>query len=407
MTVTLKQPLAHKFNKENGARLVDFGGWEMPTFYSSIIAEYKAVRTEAGLFDVSHMGRWWVTGTDAQEFLNHLITNDLSRLKAGKALYSPMLNEEGGIIDDLIIYKINEEKFLLVNNAANHDIDTKWYRTQLESYESKIQKKLNCVMQDITSEIAQIAVQGPKAQQIVESILNVENKPAYFSFIEADLMREHFMSGTVHQIILANTGYTGEAGYELYGSLEALAYIWEELTKTFSVKPCGLGARDLLRLEAGYCLHGNDIDINTTAYEANLEWTVKLNKNEFIGKSNVLRENKKLLGVFFPKKERIIPRSGMKVFDAHDKEIGVVTSGNYSPNLERSIALVYIDTASETYSRYKDITHADHQHGSHADLELNIFIENRSQKVQGSLCEPWFYRNTKEPVKNKLLEAAI
>lgn len=352
----LKQPISHQFNLANNARFADFGGWQMPTFYSSIIEEHKACREHIGLFDVSHMGRWWVTGSQAEEFLNYISSNDLRKLTEERGLYAAMLNDAAGIIDDLIIYKINPEKFLLVNNAGNHAKDSAWYQKQVVGFDVKLE--------DITPSWGQIAIQGPAAKAATEKLLGLSNSLKYFSFKEITYQRE--------SLIIAATGYTGEQGYELYGPAKLLMQIWQELITKENALPCGLGSRDLLRLEAGYCLHGNDIDENSTPYEAGLAWVCKLEDHEFIGKNHVTNKNKKLIGLAFPEAEKLIPRAHTSVMDAQGNKIGEITSGNFSYLLNRAIALAYIDV--------------DYQ-------ENSVEIEIRGKKAVASIGEAWFYRN--------------
>lgn len=345
-------PISHKFNQEVQAKLANFHGWQMPTFYSSIIDEYQATRENIGLFDVSHMGRWMVTGKDSQAFLNYLITNNLESLKPSRALYSAMLNNESGIIDDLIIYKYSSEKFLLVNNAGNHQIDKSWYEKNFGQFEVQ--------MMDITFNCGQIAVQGPKAKKAIENLLNIQSLK-YFSFTETIYNNE--------LLVIAATGYTGEAGYELYGDPACLMKIWRELMVSAAALPCGLGSRDLLRLEAGYCLHGNDITSLETPYEAGLQWTVKLD-HDFIGKNHVVRQNKKLIGLLFPIDQKLIPRAKTIITDLQGREIGVITSGNFSPRLNRAIAMGYINSSTS-----------------------EVLIKIRDKNYQASVSEPCFYRN--------------
>jgi aminomethyltransferase len=366
-----KTPISHEFNLAQGARLTDFNGWTMPVFYSSIIEEYKAVRASAGIFDVSHMGRWQVTGKDAQAFLDFIVTNDLHRLKAGRALYTCMLNEDGGIIDDLVIYKFDPEKFLVVNNAGNHEFDTRWYLHCAGDYKRKINGQADIKLEDITLSCGQIAVQGPRAKKTIEDMLQLPESLPYFSVREI----------SSPCLILAATGYTGEPGYELYGGPDLLMNIWQDLVKVHHVKPCGLGARDLLRLEAGYRLHGHDISTDTSPREAGLAWTIAKNKTDFIGKSGAQRLNKKLCGLVFPEAEKVIPRSGMYVTDEQGSQIGSISSGNFSPMLNRAIALAYIDTdqSSELVNKL--------QMGS------EVFLNIREKRFVAVLVESRFYKS--------------
>ena len=351
---TLAQPISAGYNLSHGARTADFNGWQMPTFYSSIMDEYKAVRNHFGIFDVSHMGRWWVQGKDAQNFLNYLTTNDIEALQDHRALYTLLLNEDSGIIDDLIIYKFNPTKFLVVNNAGNHNAVSDWFKSHTKNFELSLQ--------DITSELGQIAVQGPNAKTLLNKLLGIENLK-YFSFGEINYRGEN--------LIISATGYTGEKGYELYASAETLMSIWNDLIDNHQGLACGLGSRDLLRLEAGYCLHGNDINSRTSPYEAGLEWVCKLNKQNFIGKSNCTKKTKKLVGIAFEKNQKILERAHTPIF-YNNVQIGEITSGNYSPKLERGIALAYIDLPNSTQI---------------------ATIQIRGNSFEGRVGEPWFFRN--------------
>ena len=341
----------------------------MTNFYTSIIEEHKACRENISLFDVSHMGRWLVSGNDSLKFLDHLVTNDISKLKEGRGIYAAMLNPEGGIIDDVIVYKISPEEFLLVNNAGNHEIDTYWYEEQIENFDVE--------MIDVTETWGQIAVQGPKAKTSLEELLGIGESLKYFGFGVVDY--------DDNDIIVAATGYTGEQGYELYGDPEALMEIWQDLIDDYGAQACGLGSRDLLRLEAGYCLHGNDIDTKTTPYEAGLDWVTKLDKQDFIGKAAASRCDKKLVGLAFPDGLKLIPRAHTKILDQAGNEIGEVTSGNFSQMLNRAIALAYIKP--------------DYQ-----ESQVKIVIRNKEAEAQ--VGEPWFYRNIRGQETNVILSEA-
>jgi len=355
---TLAQPISSGYNLIHGARTADFNGWQMPTFYTSIMDEYKAVRNHFGIFDVSHMGRWWVQGQDAERFLDYLTTNDLANLPDKRALYTLLLNEDSGIIDDLIIYKFNPKKFLVVNNAGNHEAVSDWFRSHAENFD--------LCLQDITSQIGQIAVQGPNAKSVLDKVLGIETIK-YFSFDEISFQEE--------SLIVTATGYTGEKGYELYGKPEILMSIWNNLINKHQGIACGLGSRDLLRLEAGYCLHGNDIDSCTSPFEAGLDWVCKLSKNDFIGKANCTKKNKKLVGLAFEKNQKILARAHTPVF-FNGVKIGEITSGNYSPKLERGIALAYIDSPNDP---------------------KNALIQIRGNDFEAKIVEPWFFRNIRGP----------
>jgi len=382
-------PILHEFNLERKANIVDFHGWQMPVSYEGIREEYKATREKASVFDVSHMGRWFFSGKNAMAFLDYLTTNDLSSLKDGKAIYTTLLNEEGGIIDDLVIYKFNPERFLLINNAGNHDTVTEWFRLQhdkLKSAESTLknveikdyeQSDKDITIEDITTKLAQIAVQGPLAKDLVNEYLGLKDKLSYFSFREISLNNENY--------IVSATGYTGEAGYEIYAKPSLLIKLVEDLCSHSELVPAGLGARDVLRLEAGYCLHGNDIDDLTTPYEADLDWIVKITKENFIGKSNCTRQKKILKGLLFSISEKIIPRTGTKVYDDEEREIGVITSGTFSFILGRAIALVYLTDPMIIKSIISNKT---------TKINLKkVSIKVRKDIFSASIVEPWFYRN--------------
>ncbi len=362
-----KLPISIDFNRKHEAKLVNFNGWLMPTFFKSILEEYRATRTTLGLFDVSHMGRQRISGPESKIFLSKIICNNVINLKTSKALYSPMLNINGGIIDDLIIYKESESDYLVVNNAGNHNIVCDWYREQSHGFQVSIE--------DVTTNLGQIAVQGPKAEATLRLITGFDGHLDYFSHQKIIYQGQALM--------VSATGYTGEKGWELYASAGVLMDIWQRLIDEHAAQACGLGARDILRLEAGYCLHGNDIDIHSTPSEAALEWTLK-NTGDYIGKSKAFSRNKRLVGLAFSRGQKILARHDLEVYDLDDQPIGRITSANYSPILERGIALAYL---SEAY--YKE-----HRCGSKLKVKI------RDKEHIATLAEPWFYRN----IKNKLIQ---
>ena len=323
----LKLTPLNNIHNEMGAKLVDFGGWEMPVQYSSILEEHNAVRNAAGLFDVSHMGEVYARGANAFKFCQNLVTNDINKLSPGKVLYTPMCNEEGGIIDDLLVYKKGENEFLIVVNASNIEKDFAWMQ----------EHSLGAELENASDETAELALQGPKAQEILQKLVEFDlNSFKHFEFAEIKV------SGV--DALVSRTGYTGEDGFELYFSQEHAEKLWKELLKAgeeFGITPCGLGARDVLRLEAGLMLYGNDIDETTTPFEAPLKWTVKMDAGEFIGKPALeTREPKrKLVGFEFLK--RGVPRHGNPVF-VNGEKFGGVTSGTFSPTLKKSIGMAYV-----------------------------------------------------------------
>jgi aminomethyltransferase len=325
----MKTPF-YDIHKSSGAKMLNFHGWEMPLHYSSgIIDEHLNTRTNVSLFDVSHMGRFEVKGTDAYECLQTLVTNDLSKLDNNMALYSPICYENGGIIDDLIIYMFNREKFLIVVNASNREKDLEWIIKHLKSA---------TIVEDITNKIALLALQGPLAQSILEKAVIVRlnlNQLKPFNFIITNIFGI--------ECIISRTGYTGEDGFELFFDSSKIE-IWDkiiQLGSTINIKPAGLGARDTLRLEAGLMLYGNDMDENTTPLEVPLKWTVKFEKNEFIGKKALINQqiNKKLVG--FEVLEKRVARHGNEVL-INSKKIGFVTSGTFSPILKKSIGFCFV-----------------------------------------------------------------
>ena len=309
----------------SNAKMVDFHGWEMPLQYSGIIDEHRCVREDVGLFDVSHMGRFKIKG-EAESQIQHLITNDISKISDNQCNYSPMCNQEGGIIDDVIICKINSNEFVIVVNSSNIKKDFQWITGNTKS----------CEVQNITDDSALLALQGPKAENILKDagIQKIENlKP--FHLLEAKLDDVN--------CIISRTGYTGEDGFELFFDSKQIQ-VWEKLLEIgtkYGIKPIGLGARDLLRLEAGMMLYGNDIDETITPLEAPLKWTVKF-ETEFIGKAALEQKKveRKMRGFEITETKRVA-RKGNKVYD-EEKEIGIVTSGSFSPTLGKPIGYCFV-----------------------------------------------------------------
>ncbi|PSQ63314.1 MAG: glycine cleavage system protein T [Bacteroidetes bacterium QH_10_64_19] len=335
-TPTLQTTPLHSLHEEQDARMMEFGGFEMPVQYSSIMDEHMAVRNDAGLFDVSHMGEVLITGDDALALVQRLVTNDASKLYDGRAMYTVMCTPDGGIIDDGIVYRRSEDQYLMVLNAANRDRDLTWMRDH---------NSTDATLEDISAETALLALQGPKALSIAQSFLNEDL---------GDLRFYHFWERSdgaflgCDEAIISRTGYTGEPGLELYVPAEQAAHVWTTLLDAgaeHGLKPAGLGARDTLRLEAGLCLHGNDITEDTNPYEARLGWLVKLDKGDFIGRE-ALREihergpERKLVG--FVATERGIPRHDHLLQSPEGDTIGVVTSGTQSPILNTGIGLGYV-----------------------------------------------------------------
>lgn len=308
-----------------GAKIVDFHGWLMPIQYKGIVHEHMAVRNHAGIFDASHMGEFEIKGRDAYAFVQYLITNNLDKIGQGRAIYSPICNEQGGIVDDLIVYMFNRQYILLVVNSSNIDKDLRWIKSHAGTFSVKIE--------DISNETALLALQGPSSQKIMEKFMNKSLMP---------LKRFHFVKEG--DMIISRTGYTGEDGFEIFVNKDKAAGLWNELVK-LGAEPAGLGARDTLRMEKGYILYGNDADETITPLEANITWTVDFNKYDFIGKKTLMQIKPRKKLVFMEMIDKGIPRAGCRIMDADGRrQIGSITSGTYSPSLEKGIAMGYIDT---------------------------------------------------------------
>ncbi len=326
-----KQTFLHDKHVELGARMVDFAGWEMPVQYTSIIEEHKAVRNSVGIFDVSHMGEIIIRGEDSLPFLNKIVPQNIADLPTFKAIYCQLTNKNAGIIDDLIIYKLKENEYLIIANASRIDEDLNWM----------VRNKLGFNV-DIINEshnYSLLAVQGPKACELLNHI-GITSLPPFFSIKRDELFNIN--------IWISRTGYTGEDGVEILVKNEFSEYLWDkllELGKDFNIKPIGLGARDTLRLEAALHLYGNDLDENTTPIEAALSWSIpKDKKEEYNGKlviENQLKNgiNKKLIG--FKMLDKSIARHGYDIYYDNNK-IGIVTSGGFSPSRGDNIGLAYI-----------------------------------------------------------------
>jgi aminomethyltransferase len=344
----------YNLHVRSGAKIVNFHGWYMPLQYSGIIEEHVNTRHNVCLFDVSHMGRFEVQGQDASDLVQMLITNDISKLDDNQAMYSPLCYDDGGIVDDIIIYRISNKKFVLVVNASNRAKDFQWVFSHLKS----------STIRDISDTTALVALQGPRAKEVLERALPgsrlASMKP--FSFTKENILdfgqggldmteKERWkeeMQGVQEdeksELVISRTGYTGEDGFELFFDSSRID-IWEKLMRIgapFNIKPAGLGARDTLRLEAGFMLYGSDMDETTTPMEVPLMWTVKLEKPAFIGKQALMTRpiTKKLLG--FEISERRIARHGNRIL-IDGQPSGYVTSGIYSPILKKSIGFCIVD----------------------------------------------------------------
>jgi aminomethyltransferase len=330
-TSALKTTPLNSLHRALGAKMVDFGGWDMPVQYTGIIDEHHAVRRAVGLFDVSHMGEIEIHGLEAAQLTDFVTTNAVHNMKTGQARYSGLLYPHGGFVDDILVHKVADDHYFLCVNASNQEKDFEHIRS-LNRFDA-------CV--DFSSpRYAQLAIQGPKARDTVQKLTPVSLAAIrYYWFTDGEV------SGVPARI--AHTGYTGEDGFEIYAASSHAARIWNEVLQAgaeFGIKPCGLGARNTLRLEAGMALYGHEIDASTSPLEAGLEWIVKLDKGEFVGREALLRQNekgvkRKLAG--FEMRGRGIGRDGYEVF-VNGSPAGWVTSGSPSPTLNRNIGFCYL-----------------------------------------------------------------
>ncbi len=360
----LKRTPLYEQHRALGARLVEFGGWEMPVQYSSILSEHQAVRTKAGLFDVSHMGEFKVEGQDALAFLQYLVPNDVSRLAIHQALYTQLCLPNGNVIDDLLIYYLAENHYMLVVNAANIAKDFTWVESQAQPFP-------HVSISNQSDTTALIALQGPLAQEILQSLTDIDLAAVRFY---------HFAPGEVAGVhcIISRTGYTGEDGFEMYCSAAAVTGLWDDVLaagKPVGLLPAGLGARDTLRLEAGLCLYGHELDEDTNPLEARLGWTVKLSKGMFIGR-DVLQQVKAdgprrvLVGVQLL--ERGVPRGGYALY-AGDRQIGNLTSGAPGLTVPKNIGMGYVEAAQ-------------------AQIGNQILVDIRGKRVAAQIVTLPFYK---------------
>ena len=363
----MKKTALHSIHKELGARMISFSGYEMPMQYSGIISEHKAVRNSVGVFDVSHMGEFIVEGKKAIDLLQYLCSNDISKLYTGKAQYNCLLNNKGGIIDDLIIYQLATQKYLLVVNAANIQKDWNWIVNQNTKYKAKLT--------NITDSTSLLSIQGPKALKIIDTLTPIN--------IQSIRFYEHrigYFAG-VPDVIIATTGYTGSGGVELYFPAEYSQKIWKAVFLAgapYKIVPVGLAARDTLRLEMGYCLYGNELNDNITPYEAGLGWITKPH-TQFINAQHLLAIKNKGIQkklVAFILKNKGIPRTDYEITNKNGKNIGKVTSGTLSPNLNIGIGLGYVNNL-------------------YASVGNEIFIKIREKLFAADIVKLPFYQSKK------------
>ncbi len=346
-----------------GAKMVPFAGYNMPVSYEGVNAEHETVRNGVGVFDVSHMGEFLINGDKALDFLQRICSNDISKIGVGGAQYNCLPNEEGGIVDDLIVYRIKENEYLAVVNASNIDKDWAWFNKH-NTYDVNLR--------NISEDFSLLAIQGPKAAEAMQSLTDTDLSAIKFYTFEVGPF-----AGAEHVIISA-TGYTGSGGFEIYCHNKDAEMIWNKVLEAgadWGIKPIGLAARDTLRLEMGYCLYGNDIDDTTSPLEAGLGWVTKFTK-DFVNSEalKVQKEagvSKKLVG--FVLDERGIPRQGYDIVDDEGNKIGHVTSGTMGPSVEKGIGLGYVATA---YSK--------------SDSKINIQI--RKKAVPATVVRPPFYK---------------
>ena len=355
--------LTHK-HEALGAKMVPFAGYMMPVQYEGVNVEHELVREGVGVFDVSHMGEFLVSGAGALDLIQKVTSNDASVLTIGRAQYSCMPNGKGGVIDDLIIYKMKEEEYLLVVNASNIDKDWDW----ISSHNS-----FNAFMRNLSDDYSLLAIQGPKAVEAMQSLTSIDlSEIKYYHFEVADF------AGVEHVIISA-TGYTGSGGFEIYCKNDVAEQVWDKVFEAgadFGIKPIGLAARDTLRLEMGFCLYGNDIDDTTSPLEAGLGWITKLAKDDFIDKdflANQKEEGIKNKLVAFQMIDRGIPRHDYPIQGANGNTIGRVTSGTMSPSMKIGIGLGYVTKENST-------------------VNSEIFIQIRGKAIKAQVVKLPFYK---------------
>jgi aminomethyltransferase len=337
-----------------GALMSPFGGFVMPIQYSNIIEEHQAVRHECGVFDVSHMGEVLVSGTEAERYVNHIFTNDVSCMPVGKILYGMMCYEDGGVVDDLLVYKMGDDCFFLVINAANISKDWAWIQEQAKGYD--------VVLEHQSEAYGELAVQGPQSERVMEQVLGLACKElSFYTFKQ------------VNDVIVSRTGYTGEDGFEIYAQPSYINECWDRLMEA-GVKPCGLGCRDTLRFEVGLPLYGDELSADITPIMAGLGAFVKLDKQEFIGREALLRQKmegpeKKLVGIELS--DKAIPRHGYTILK-DGQEVGVVTTGYHTISTDKSVCMALVDSSC-------------------AALGTEVEIQIRKKTFPGTVCKKRFY----------------
>ncbi|MBI4000138.1 MAG: glycine cleavage system aminomethyltransferase GcvT [Candidatus Omnitrophica bacterium] len=361
----LKHLPLHSEHERLGARFGAFGEWYVPLYYTSVIEEHETARTGVGVFDISHMGEFFVYGKGARELVNRWITNDVVKLLPGCALYSPVCRDDGGIVDDVVVMQENPEHYLIVVNAANIEKDWNWFQSHLKGEVS---------LENASDRIALLAIQGPKSRALVGKLFNVDlSAISYYHFVK--------FNSPFGGILLSETGYTGEEGFEIFCPAKNVLALWNhlmEIGKPFELKPIGFGARDTLRLESRFLLYGHDMTDDTTPLEAGLGWTIGWEKDDFIGKQALEDQRKsgmkrRLIG--FELTERGIAREGCAV-SINQEKVGQVTSGTFSPTLKKNIGLAYLAV-------------------QYAQVGQAIDIEIRGESKKAKIVKTPFYKREK------------
>lgn len=343
-----------------GGQMVSFGGYLLPTHFSGIKHEHEIVRSKVGLFDVSHMGEFIISGNDALSFLQRVTVNDIELLNVGQAQYSAMCYDDGGIIDDLIVYR-QEDHYMMVVNASNREKNIKWLEKNCEG---------NVHLEDISDDMGLIAVQGPRSREVLQMLTDNNLRSVEFY---------NFINGKIngYEAIISRTGYTGELGYEIYANTNFLVDLWNSILDAgseYGIEPVGLGCRDTLRMEMKYPLYGNDIDETTNPIESGLGWITRLGKQDFIGKNAIIKKKKKVERrlVCIEMTEKAIPRSGCQIY-IDNELVGRVTSGTMSPSLGKGIGIGYVNTP-------------------YTEAGIDIHVDIRGKMKKGVIIKPPFYK---------------
>lgn len=357
-----KTALTH-IHEELGAKMVPFADYLMPVQYAGVTIEHETVRNGVGVFDVSHMGEFYCSGPNALDLIQRVTTNDASKLDVGQAQYSCMTNNNGGIVDDLIVYKTQEMEYLLVVNASNIEKDWEWIQSN---------NTHNATLFNASDSTSLLAIQGPKAKEVVQKLSDIDvSEIKFYTFVRGTI-------ADIKDVIISATGYTGSGGFELYCSNKDAEHIWKALFEVGSdegIQPIGLAARDTLRLEMGYCLYGNDIDDETSPLEAGLGWITKFTKpftnSNFLKLQKEKGIQKKLVG--FTMNERAIPRQGYEILNSNNEKIGVVTSGTMSPSLGIGIGMGYVSIEESS-------------------VQNEVFVQIRKKKISAYITRTPFYK---------------